>query len=102
MDNIIIFVQTVFYFLFTRIFISNPVAQYYYGFSWAHLNFFPNYFEPELNLSEPTVPPYALYNLDANVIRNAGSSLSLVLTFALVWGVVSGVVYLLDHRLGRK
>lgn len=51
MDNIIIFIQSIYFFLFNRILISNPLAQFYYGFSWAHLNFFPNYFEPELNLS---------------------------------------------------
>ena len=44
MDNLIIFAQTIFYFLFTDIFISNPVSQYYYGWSWMHVNFYPNYF----------------------------------------------------------
>lgn len=46
MDNIIIFAQSLFFFLFNQILIANPVAQYYYGWSWTHLNFFPNYFSP--------------------------------------------------------
>lgn len=102
MDNIIIFTQSLFFFLFNQILIANPVAQYYYGWSWMHLNFFPNYFTPDLDLSEPTIPPYALYNLDGNIIRNAGSTLSFLLTFFLAWGVVSGVFYILDTYYGRK
>lgn len=46
--------------------------------------------------------PYALYNLDANIVRNAGSTLSLLLTFALIWAVGSLGVYLLDTVYGRK
>jgi hypothetical protein len=102
MDNIIIFAQSLFFFLFNQTLIANPVAQYYYGWSWAHLNFFPNYFTPDLDLSEPTIPPYALYNLDGNIIRNAGSTLSVLLTFLLGWGAVSLTLYLLDSRYGRK
>lgn len=102
MDNIIIFAQTTFFFLFQQIWISNPIAQYYYGWSWAHLNFYPNYFTPELYLSEPTIIPYALYNLDANIIRNSGSSLSLLLTFSLIWAVSSAIIYFLDTFCGKK
>lgn len=46
--------------------------------------------------------PYALYNLDANIVRNAGSTLSLLLTFALIWAVGSLAVYVLDTVYGRK
>lgn len=102
MDNIIIFSQSLYYFLFNRLLIANPAAQYYYGFTWIHLNFYPNYFQPRLDLSEPTLAPYALYNLDANIIRNAGSSLSVLVTFCVGWVVICGLVYVLDKYLGRK
>lgn len=51
MDNIIIFAQSLFFLLFNHTLIANPIAQFYYGWSWAHLNFYPNYFTPDLNLS---------------------------------------------------
>jgi hypothetical protein len=102
MDNIIIFTQSLFFFLFTQTLIANPLAQFYYGWSWMHLNFFPNYFTPDLDLSEPTIPPYALYNLDGNVIRNAGSTLSFLLTFFMAWGAISFGLYMLDTYYGRR
>jgi hypothetical protein len=102
MDNLIIFCQSIFFFLFNRIIVGNPIAQFYYGWSWAHLDFFPNYFEPELKYTEPTVTPYALYNLDANFIRNAGSSISLLVTFLLIWSAVSIAIYIADTFFGRN
>jgi hypothetical protein len=102
MDNIIIFCQSIFYFLFTRILISNPVGQYYYGWSWIHLNFYPNYFSSLLSVSEPSTPAFALYNIDANFIRNAGFSISLMLTFLIIWGVASIICYFADIELGKQ
>ena len=101
MDNFIILTQSIFYFLFTDVFISNPVSQYYYGWSWMHLKFFPNFFWSLLSADEKTIPPYALYNVDANFIRNAGGSISLLLTFAITWLIVSVVCYYVEVKLGK-
>lgn len=101
MDNIIIFAQSIFYFLFTDVFISNPISQYYYGWSWMHLNFYPNYFWSLLSADEQTIPPYALNNVDANFIRNAGCSISLLITFGFAWLIVSVVCYVIEVRLGK-
>jgi hypothetical protein len=65
-----------------------------------HINFLPNYFSSLLTSTANTVPPYALYNLDTNFIRNAGSSLSLLFTFALIWAIISLICYIVDIRLG--
>ena len=99
MDNLIVFCQAIFYFLFVRILSSNPVAQFYYGWNWLHLLFYPNYFSLEGTAS--SAPPYVMFNLDANFIRNAGSSLSFLLTFFFLWLIISITCYLLDSKFGR-
>jgi hypothetical protein len=43
-DNLIIFCQTIYYFSFVQLLVGNYLAQYYYGWSWMHMKFFPNYF----------------------------------------------------------
>jgi hypothetical protein len=101
MDNLIIFSQGIFYFLFVRVLISNPVGQYYYGWHWMHLGWFPNYFSASVAGTASSAAPYALFNLDANFIRNAGSALSFFFTFCLAWGVVSLAVWLLDAKVHR-
>ena len=101
MDNLIIFAQTIFYFIFMRVLISNPVCQFYYGWSWMHVDFYPNYFESAITGTATTAAPYALYNLDANFIRNAGSSISFILTFLFVWAIVSLICYLIDIKFRR-
>lgn len=102
MDNIIIFCQSIFYFLFIRILSSNPVAQYYYGWNWLHLLFYPNYFLSALEGTASSAAPYVMYNLDANFIRNAGSSLSFLLTFFILWLLISLTCYIVDSKLGRR
>ena len=101
MDNLIIFCQSIFYFLFIRLLTSNPVAQYYYGWNWLNFFFYPNYFESSLTDSASSAAPYALFNLDANFIRNAGSALSLLITFLVLWLIVSIVCYLIDMKFKR-
>lgn len=102
MDNLIIFCQSLFYCLFLRILAGNPIAQYYYGWGWLNLNFYPNYFSVAVDSYEVTVPPYALYNVDANIIRNGGTSVSFLLTFAIIWAVICIVIYLLETKWDRK
>ena len=102
MDNIIIFCQSIFYFLFVRLLISNPVSQYYYGWSWIHINFYPKYFSTLINAPESSTPAYALYNIDANFIRNAGVSISFALTFIIIWAIVSFICYIIDVKTGRE
>lgn len=99
MDNLIILAQSVFFFLFVRVLTSNPVGQFYFGWSWMLLGFFPNYFSGLVSSTSSTAPPYALFYLDANFIRNAGSHLSILLTFVLLWAVVSLICYLVEVRL---
>jgi hypothetical protein len=101
MDNLIIFGQAIFCLLFVRTLSSNPVAQFYYGWNWLHLLFYPNYFLSLLHGTASSAPPYVLFNLDANFIRNAGSSLSFLLTFFLIWLLASLLCYVLDNKLGR-
>jgi len=44
MDNLIIFTQSIYFFLFRNVLIGNSIAQYYYGWSWLHIDFYKNYF----------------------------------------------------------
>lgn len=94
-DNLIIFAQSIFYFLFVRVLISNPVGQFYYGWNWMHIGFWPNYFNNLIEGTAFTAPPYALYNLDASFIRNAGFSLSLLFTFLIAWIVICVSCYVI-------
>ena len=101
MDNLIIFCQAIFYFLFIRLLSSKPVAQYYYGWGWLHLSFYPNYFISSLDSAASSAAPYALFNLDANFIRNAGSSISLFLAFLPIWLLASILCYVIDMKFKR-
>lgn len=47
-DNLLIFIQTIFFFIFTKNFVGKLLSQYYYGFSWAHARFLPNIFSNEI------------------------------------------------------
>lgn len=43
-DNLVIFVQTIFYFSFVQNLVGRLLAQYYFGWSFAHARFLPNLF----------------------------------------------------------
>jgi hypothetical protein len=88
-------------------------GQFYYGFVFAHFGFFPNYFSAlippnymegftdDLNPYGSNVPnSYRLLTGDANFIRNAGFSLSLLITFLLVYFLVIGVILFLKKYYG--
>jgi hypothetical protein len=44
-DNLVIFCQTVYFFSFVKLLVGNALAQYYFGWSWMHMKFWPNYFK---------------------------------------------------------
>jgi hypothetical protein len=44
MDNLIILAQTIYYFSFVKLLVGRLLAQFYYGWIFAHLGFFPNFF----------------------------------------------------------
>jgi len=44
-DNLIIFTQTIYFFIFVKLLVGNTLSQYYYGWFWMHMGFFPNYFK---------------------------------------------------------
>lgn len=106
-DNLLIFVQCVWYFLFIKIFVGHTLAQYYWGFSWSHWEFFPNFFRQTIpndyyegydsvnNGEEYLSNSYRLATGDANFIRNAGFSFSLLITFILGFIAVLILIWLL-------
>ena len=84
MDNALILTQTIYYFSFVKLLVGKLLAQFYYGWIFAHFGFFPNIFQDHIasNYVENQAPnSYKLATMDANVIRNAGFSISLLLIF---------------------
>lgn len=43
-DNAIILVQSIYYFSFVKLLVGRLLAQFYYGWIYAHWGFFPNFF----------------------------------------------------------
>ena len=43
-DNALILAQTVYFFSFVQLLIGKLLAQFYYGWIYAHFGFFPNFF----------------------------------------------------------
>lgn len=98
-DNLIIFCQTVYFFTFAKLLVGNTLAQYYYGWFWMHMGFWPNYFKSTVpsQYEEREAPlSFKLSNLDGNFIRNAGFAVSLFLTFLVLWILISLVMYLVN------
>ena len=113
-DNVLIFAQTMYFFSFVHLLINASIGQFYYGFFWSHFGFFPNYFLP-------TIPPnymegnlknqlltlnflpnsYRLLTGDANFIRNAGFSFSLLATFVCAFVVIVVLIWVLN-KICRK
>jgi hypothetical protein len=104
-DNLLILAQTFYFFQFVNLLTGNYLSQFYYGWRWAHGGFFPNFFEatiPEGYFARGAPEPYKLISLDANFLRNAGFSFSLLLVFLVVWLVVSALVYLIFRVCKRR
>ena len=43
-DNVLIFVQSVFYFIYVKNLVGRLLAQFYWGWSFSHARFLPNFF----------------------------------------------------------
>lgn len=43
-DNTLILAQTIYYFSFVQLLVGKLLAQFYYGWIFAHFGFFPNFF----------------------------------------------------------
>lgn len=99
MDNLIIFAQSMYYFLFVNNLVGKgSLAQFYQGWKWLHGGFYVNYFSNTIPAGyfESTAPvPYMLSVLDGNLVRNAGFSFSLAVTFFGGWLILSLFMYVL-------
>jgi hypothetical protein len=105
MDNLLILTQTIYYFSFVKILVGRLLAQYYYGWIFAHGGWFVNFFKfdiPETYRENDAPISYKLATIDANFIRNAGFSFSLLLIYVGVFLVVGGLVYLLSRVFRKK
>jgi hypothetical protein len=98
-------VQTIFFFAFVKNLAGRLLAQYYFGWSFAHARFLPNLFDPIIPDSyvETAAPiPYKIFNIDGNYFRNAGFSLAWLLIYILCWGIVTLFVWLILNKLCQK
>lgn len=100
-DNTLILAQTIYYFSFVQLLVGNLLAQFYYGWIFAHFGFFPNFFEDLIpaNYVELAAPSaYKLATLDANVIRNAGFAFSLLIVFLGCFGIATLGCWIIQSR----
>jgi hypothetical protein len=44
MDNLIILAETIYFFSFVKVLVGDLLAQFYYGWIFSHIGFFPNFF----------------------------------------------------------
>ncbi len=97
MDNLIILVQSIYFFSFVKILVGKLLAQFYYGWIFAHAGFFPNFFTIPNGYREDGAPiSYKLATLDANFIRNAGFTVSISLVYFVGLALVAALAYLLS------
>jgi hypothetical protein len=102
MDNLIILVQSIYYFSFVKILVGKLLAQFYYGWIFSLAGFFPSFFTIPNGYREDAAPiSYKLATLDANFIRNAGFTISISLVYFVGLALVSGLIYLL-YKYGKK
>lgn len=103
-DNALILGQTIYFFSFIQLLVGKLLAQFYYGWSFTHFAFFPNFFSSSVpnNYVELAAPnSYKLATLDANVIRNAGYAFSLLLVFVGVYALVTMVCWTIANLLRK-
>ncbi len=102
MDNLIILVQSIYYFSFVKILVGKLLAQFYYGWIFSHAGFFPNFFTVPNGYREDGGPiSYKLATLDANFVRNAGFSVSISLVYFAALALISSIVYLI-YKYAQK
>ena len=88
-DNLLIFVQSIFYFLYVKLLVGRLLVQFYYGWYYAHGGFLPNLLSSfiPINYMENRAPlSYKLVSLDGNFFRNAG--------FSLIWMLIYYVIFI--------
>jgi len=103
-DNTLILAQTIYYFSFVQLLVGKLLAQFYYGWIFAHFGFFPNFFVNTIpsNYVELAAPnSYKLATLDANIVRNAGYALSLLIVFLGGFGFITVICWIIS-KVGRK
>lgn len=95
-DNYYTLIQTIFYFVFTRAILSIDISQFFYGFKYSHLGFIPNIFEKSIpdGYYEYAPVSYRLVNIDANLIRNGGFSLT-----ALIILIIIFIFFIIIHAI---
>jgi hypothetical protein len=105
-DNLLIFIQTIFYFSFVDKLEGKLLSQFYYGWSFAHARFLPNLFWriiPDGYTETAYVPTsYMLFNVDGNYFRNAGFSLVWLLIYISCWIVVTLFIWIIVSYYLRK
>lgn len=105
-DNVLIFVQSIFYFSFVKNLAGRLLGQFYFGWSFAHARFLPNLFSsiiPDHYYEEKAPPSFKLINIDGNYFRNAGFSLAWSLIFIAIFIVATLLVWgLLYKKSGRR
>lgn len=104
-DNLLIFIQTIFFFEFVQNLVGRLLAQFYFGWSFAHARFLPNLFNsiiPDHYVETQAPVSYKLFNIDGNYFRNAGFSLAWVLIYLACWAVVTFFVWGIINKLLRR
>jgi hypothetical protein len=104
-DNLLVLAQTYYYFQFVNLLTGRTLSQFYYGWIWMHGGFFTNFWKYtipggyyEINAPES----YKLTTLDANFIRNAGYSLSMLAVFLVAWAIISLIVIIVRKCCHRR
>ena len=104
-DNLLIFVQSIFYFSFARNLVGRLVSQFYYGWFFAHAGFLPNLFKdtiPDYYAELAAPQSFKIVNYDGNYFRNAGFSLAWLLIYMGCCLLVILGVWLLLFRVMQK
>jgi hypothetical protein len=104
-DNLLIFIQSIYFFEFVKNLVGKLLAQFYFGWSFAHARFLPNLFDgiiPDGYIESNAPISYKLFNIDGNYFRNAGFSLAWLLIYGGCWAVVTSVVWGVFYKVCGK
>jgi hypothetical protein len=104
-DNVLVLAQTFYYFQFVHLLVGNHLSQFYYGWRWSHGGFFRNFWKytvPSGYFDFDAPESYKLKTLDANFIRNAGFSLSLLALFLVALAIISLVILLFNKIFAKR
>jgi len=104
-DNLVVLAQTFYYFQFVNLFVGNHLSQFYYGWRWMHGGFFRNFWKfttPSGYFDIDAPESYKLTTLDADFIRNAGFSLSILSVFLAAWAIISIIILIINKCCCRR